>query len=537
MMSKRQPKVNYWQDAPMPREQLVLFPQTLEDRIPEDHPVRILDEILDRLDWTDWEAEYHGSFGQPPIHPRVLAKVLLFSTIRRIRSSRQMEYNLHHSIDFMWLASGRTIDHVTLSNFRRKHTQALKGLYRKMVQLAVDLGVAKLSELCIDGSRVLADANRYKTWKSEKLERLLGELDAQMAKAMNDLETADELDTLFDDGQRADRLPGPLRDMQARREQLDEALKTIGQMDADRKANGIDPTKNPAQLPKTDTDSRILPNKEGGYAANYTPMIVTETENGFIVGADVVIGNVEHTCLASMLDTIETEHDERPERVLADTAYSTGPNLTDMEDRNIELLAPLAEPKCVENPAIREDLTKPVADEDLDRLPVNPQTKRFDKTAFIYHEEADCYYCPAGQKLPRSGSETKTRRGVKTKQSNYTCYDCVGCPLADRCRANPNAKKGRKVTHDIHEPARRRHRERMKRPETKERFKVRQHYGETPFAVIKACFDLRRFLLRGIEGVQQEWLWTCTAFNLKKLMNLWGKLCAGVVAESETKAA
>jgi transposase len=521
----------------MPREQLVLFTQTLEDRIPGDHPVRILDEILDRLDWTDWEAEYHGSFGQPPIHPRVLAKVLLFSTIRRIRSSRQMEYHLNHSIDFMWLASGRTIDHVTLSNFRRKHAQALKGLYRKMVQLAVSLGVAKLSELCIDGSRVLANANRYKTWKSEKLERLLGELDTQMVKAMKELETADELDVLFDDGQQTDRLPEPLRDMQARREQLDEALKTLKQMNTDRKANGIDPTKSPAQLPKTDTDSRILPNKEGGYAANYTPMVVTETENGFIVGADVVIGNVEHTCLASMLDTISTEHDEQPERVLADTAYSTGPNLTGMEDRNVELLAPLAEPKCVENPAVREDLTKPVADEDLDRLPVNPQTKRFGKTAFVYDQESDCYYCPAGQKLPRSGSETKTRRGVKTKQSNYTCYDCAGCFFADRCRANPNAKKGRKVTHDVHEPARRRHRERMKGPEAKERFKVRQHYGETPFAVIKASFDIRRFLLRGIEGVQQEWLWACTAFNLKKLMNLWGELCAELGTANESKAA
>ena len=93
-MSKRQPKTSYWQEAPVPRDQLVLFADTLEQRIPEGHPVRILDEILSRLDWTAWEGEYHGSFGQPPIHPSVMCKVLLFGMIRRIRSSRQIEYNL-----------------------------------------------------------------------------------------------------------------------------------------------------------------------------------------------------------------------------------------------------------------------------------------------------------------------------------------------------------------------------------------------------------------------------------------------------------
>jgi len=93
----------------MPREQLVLFAETLDQRIPEDHPVRMLDEILERVDWNEWEAVYHGKLGQPPIHPSVLCKVLLFAMIRRLRSSRQMEYEIRHSIDFMWLCSGRTI--------------------------------------------------------------------------------------------------------------------------------------------------------------------------------------------------------------------------------------------------------------------------------------------------------------------------------------------------------------------------------------------------------------------------------------------
>lgn len=525
-MSKRQPKVCYWQDAPLPRDQLLLFAHTLEDRIPEDHPVRILDEILSRLDWTQWEAEYHGKSGQPPIHPSVMCKVLLFAMIRRIRSSRQIEYNLGHSIDFMWLTSGRTIDHSTLSEFRRQHPQQLKDLYRQMVQLAIDLGVAKLAEVCIDGTRVLANANRFKTLTAEKAERLLAELDQQIAQAMNELDTNDCMDELFDDGQSADQLPSELRDLKARQDELQAALEQLREMDKQRKSNGTNPKKNPAQMSTTDPDSRILPNKTGGYAPNYTPMALTETENGFIVGADVLIGNVEHLVMTVMLDTVASDFDEKPEMVMGDKAYCTGQNLTLMEERNQELLAPLIDKDIADNPAEREDLTQPVADEDLDRLPINSHTKRFDKRAFIFDHQADCFYCPASRKLHRQTTEKVQRSGETIERVIYRCYDCVGCPLLERCRTNPKARQGRKVTRDGYEEVRHRHRKRMQQADAKSRYKRRLHFGETPFAVMKTTLDLRRFLLRGLQRVQQEWLWGCTAFNLAKLMSLWDGLRA-----------
>ena len=533
-VSKRQPKTNYWQDAPLPREQLALFADTLEQRIPEDHPVRILDELLSPLDWSQWEATYHGKFGQPPIHPSVMCKVLLFAMVRRIRSSRQIEYNLKHSIDFMWLASGRTIDHSTLSEFRRKHPKQLKDFYRQMVQLAIKMGVAKLSELCIDGTRVQADASRFKTLTAKKVERLLRELDQQITAAMDELDSNDSLDELFDDGQPADQLPVELRDMKSRKDQLNAALLQLQEMDQQRKRDGINPKKNPAQLPVTDTDSRILPNKEGGYAPNYTPMAVTETENGFIVGADVVIGNVEHTVMMAMIDTIEGDFGQTPDTMMGDGAYCTGPNLAAMEQREIELLSPAVREEKQDNPALREDPTQPVATEDLDQLPISPQTKRFDKQAFVYDEETDSYYCPAGKVLPREGTEKVQRSGMTIVQINYRCPACAGCLLAERCRKNPQAKKGRKVTRDGYEEVRRRHSERMQEEDAKERYKRRQHYGETPFAVLKAALDLRRFLLRGIEGVQQEWLWGCTAFNAKKLMGILGAMRADANATAVT---
>lgn len=534
-MSKRSGKTHYWQDAPLPREQLVLFTETLEARIPEDHPVRLLDEILSRLDWTEWEAEYHGKAGQPPIHPSLMCKVLLFSMIRRIRSSRQMEYSLRHSVDFIWLASGRTIDHTTLSEFRRNHQDRVKDLYRQMVQLAIDLKVAKLGELCIDGTRVLASASRFKTLTAEKTERLLEELDQQIRTAMAELDTNDQVEDLFDDGCPADHLPAELRDMKARQEQLEAALAQLREMDQSRRQSGDSGKKKPAQLPATDPDSRILPNKEGGYAPNYTPMAVAETENGFIVGADVLIGNVEHLALMPMLDTIVDDFGESPETVMADGAYCNGVNIEAMEEKEIELLSPLPCKEVADNPAQRAEPTCPIPDEALTRLPLNSQTKRFGKQAFVYDERADCFYCPAGKPLVRSRTEKIQRAGTTTERAVYQGNECARCPLADRCCTNPTAaKRGRRVTRDRWEATRSRHAERMQQASSKERYKRRQHYGETPFAALKAAMNLRRFLLRGAEGVRQEWLWGCTALNLKKLMGLWNGLRAHLPAMTVT---
>jgi transposase len=534
-LSRRQGKTDYWQDAPMPRNQLVLIPTALEELIPADHPVRLVDEILDEFDWSEWEASYHGKFGQPPIHPSIVAKILLFSMIRRIRSSRQIEYELKHSIDFMWLSSGRRIDHTTISEFRRKNSKALRGIFKQMIKLAIDLGIANLSELCIDGTRILASANRYKTWTTERLAKALEQLDAEVAEALQSLEANDSRDEdLLGKDISADRLPAAVADLKNRREQLASHMETTQSMDETRKKNG---SKGPAQLPQTDAESRILPNKEGGYAANYTPMATTETTSGLIVNAEVLIGNVEHDQFSTIVETVATDYQVNVQRVMADSAYTTGENLTAAEAKQIELIGPLAETKREDNPAEREDLTQPVADADLDRLPVNPQTKRFDKAAFVYDEAADCYYCPAGKPLPHRTTENTTYRGGKPVQRKvYTCHDCVGCPLVERCRKNPASKRGREVMHDEHEGARRRQRERMQTEEAKAAYSRRQHIGELPFAVIKSMFDMRRFLLRGIEGVGQEWRWATTAFNLKKLMHTWAELRSQLAAISSPAA-
>ena len=118
--------MSYFAQPTLGRDQFVLIPTTLDDAIPDSHEVRLLDEILRTQDWSTWEAEYSLRRGQPPIPPRVLASVILYGLLRRIRSSRVLEYMTGHNVDFLWLTEGRTIDHTTLCKFRTRFKQPLR---------------------------------------------------------------------------------------------------------------------------------------------------------------------------------------------------------------------------------------------------------------------------------------------------------------------------------------------------------------------------------------------------------------------------
>lgn len=129
-----------WAKSPETREQLVLFPMRLDDAIEPNHRVRMLDDILLRLDWSKWEAAYDLRRGQPPIHPRVLAGVILYGLLVRIRASRALEEALQVRLDFRWLVEGRSIDHTTISEFRRKNAEALKDTFVQVAMIAREIG-------------------------------------------------------------------------------------------------------------------------------------------------------------------------------------------------------------------------------------------------------------------------------------------------------------------------------------------------------------------------------------------------------------
>jgi transposase len=506
----------YWSKAPIDREQIALFAPTLDSWIPPDHPVRLFDEVLSTLDWSSWEAGYCGCTGQPPIHPKIMAAVILYGLSLGMRSSRVLERACANSIDFLWLASGRTIDHSTICGFRTRFGKELKDVFRQLGHLCMAMGLIRLNQVGLDGTRIRANNDRRRTATATTLEQRLAALDEQIEQIFREAQAADARDRDLFGSDVNQSLPQELVDLQKRKGALQKALSATEEI-ARKRQRRTKPPSSPAAVPVTDPESAVLPNKDGGHAPNYTPMAAVDGHRGFIVDADVDNKGYESHVTVPAVDRIIESLGQGPDQLLADSAHGTGSNFQGLADRGVEAYIPSQNyPNEHNNPARRKDPTAPVPQEDWDKLPRNTQSRKLDRSAFVYDTSGDCYYCPMGRRLIYSGDFRRHKRGGKTHGRRYQCLDCSACALADQCligKANE-----RSVYHDEFETARRQAIERLSSAEGQELYTHRKWICETPFAIIKAHMKVRQFLLRGHEKVKTEWLWICTSYNVGKLV-------------------
>lgn len=521
-----------WAAAPQARHQLVLFEHRLDDAISAQHPVRLLDEILCGIDWSPWEARYHGRLGQPPIHPRVLASVLLYGLLRRIRSSRALEEALLVRLDFLWLVEGRTIDHTTLSEFRRTRGEELKQLFVQVCLVAQQLGWLPLQELGFDGTRLRANNRRSGTRTPAELRKLQQELAAKFAELEAQVAAEDQRnEETFGSGSPHALLP-ELADVTRRRAAVEAALAELARLEAAGETV-------PKRLPLTDPQSRLMPNKEGGFAPNYTPLATVDMAHGLIVATDVIAQTNEDQHLVAAIEQVQEQFDlaSAPPAVLADGLMGTGANLEALDERGVTLYSPTSQPAAEENPAVRPDPTQPVPPEQWEQLPLKKvggrgkkKPPQFDSSAFVYDAANDCYYCPQGQRLTYRNTTPESRvNGPPALRLRYLSdpASCAACPLRERCLTP--GRKQREVSHDQYRKLREEHVARMATPAAQAKYARRCSMVERPFAVIKQQFGVRSLLLRGLEQVRTEWRWLATAFNLERLMSLMMRSRAGPV--------
>jgi transposase len=507
-----------WAQPPQRREQLVLFEQRLDEALPAEHSVRLLDDILAQLDWSAWEARYHPTRGQPAIHPRVPAGVLLYGLLTRIRSSRGLEDALQVRLDFRWLAEGRSIDHTTLSEFRRKHAEELKDLFVQVVLLARRLKLLSLERVGFDATRVRANNRRTGTRTPEQLRQERDQLAVKFEEFAQQAAAEDAQDEQWFESGSSHPVPAELRDAQRRREQIDATLQELAQAQAAGRAV-------PKRVPITDPESRMMPNKDGGCAPNYTPLATVDIDSGLIVAADVLNVVNEDGQLVPAVEQVQRQFDlPAPPEVLTDGLNGTGANLAACAERGISIVSPCEVPDPASNPALRSDPTQPVAEADWDRLPEHPRkgdVPQLDKSAFVYDEQRDCYWCPLGRPLAYRHTTSEASGSGRRIRARYQAEPaaCGSCPLRARC-LHGQRTQSRSITREQHEGHRERHARKMSTPEAQATYALRRHPGERPFAVIKQVFGVRQFLMRGLERVRTEWRWSAMAFNLQRLLSL-----------------
>jgi len=507
--------MSYWAKPPMDRNQILLFSPTLNATIDEDHPVRLFDDILASMDWSSWEARYNGKRGQPPVHPQIVSGVILYGMSLGLRSSRVLERACTISLDFIWLTSGRRLDHSTICEFRTKFSAQLKDLFKQIGRLAMSMGLIRLNRVGLDGTRILANSSRHGTRTAKTLAEKLAVLDEQIAAAFAQAEQADRQEQDLFGNQTPNRLPAQVASLQKRQEALAKALAKADAMDAKRRRRP-EMANRPAKVPVADPDSAIMPNKDGGHAPNYTPMAAVDGQRGFIVDAEVTNEATESQTTVPTVDRIAETFEAKPAKFLADSAHGDGQNLSDLDARGVEAYIPMSDGGA-DNPARRADVRTPVAEDQWDRLPYvgKKKTKKLAKSAFVYDSSCDSYYCPMGRPLSylRSGSES--RRGSPVKFRIYSCVNCQDCPLSSACRKSDGP---RTVRRDQHEPLRESMSKRMRSESGMQEYGKRKWICETPFGLLKGVWRVRRFGHRGLEKVNTEWSWTCTAYNLAKLV-------------------
>jgi transposase len=500
-----------WAQAPCRRDQLVLYAQRVDELVGASHPIRVLEQCLDLVDWGPWEARHVGWRGQPPIHPRLMAGSLLYGLLRGLRSSRQLEDATRERVDFRWFLEGRTIDHATFARFRTAFGEELKGLFREIARQVCARYEDALRTLVIDGTRIRANSARTGAKTAEQLDRLVTACTQELERHLAQLAEQDAQGS--GDGGEVERLRTEVEQLRAQVAQYEAAREVARARDAAKQAvEGAQATA--VRVPVTDPDAQITPNKEGGYAPNYTPTVAVDPGSRVIVSGEVLAGSEEPTAVLPAVAAAETLGGATPDRVLADSGFATGENLEALEAQGIEAYMPTKTDFSDRNPAHRPDPTQPVAQDRWADLP--RCGTQLAGAAFIYDERQDCYYCPMGRPLVRQRAGAYGRTGIRYVQ--YVCPGQAGCPLAAQCVKPPAA--ARTVSRDQYQAVRETVGRRMATPEGQTVYRQRAPVVEGVIGEVKHVLGIRRFLLRGLEKVRTEWTWICTAFNLKRLMAL-----------------
>jgi transposase len=197
-------------------EQDLLLPPSLRDWLPEDHLAYFVSDVVEQLDLSAIDSVYEKEErGQPPYHPQMMTKILLYGYCVGVFSSRRIEKRLREDVGFRVLAAGNEPDFRTISDFRKLHLAALQGLFDQLLQIALQAGTMKLGRVMLDGSKVKANASKHKAMSYKRMQEAEKRLKEEVRRLMEQAEATDvEEDVRYGRDGRGDELPAKL----ARRE-------------------------------------------------------------------------------------------------------------------------------------------------------------------------------------------------------------------------------------------------------------------------------------------------------------------------------
>ena len=510
---------------PIPRHQITLWAERLDDAISCDHPVRLLealfstpafDEVLRGLEEAQRQWE-----GQPGYSPRILGKVVLYCHVEKIRSSRRIAMACMNRLDVKWLAEGQTPDYSTFTRFFNRHRKSVKKLLRATIEAARDAGMVTLEQVAVDGTFVEANASRNSVLERDRIQAEKRLIDQVIEQMMKEHEQNDQREDsvareggliIGDDTQREDQRK---RAFEEKRQRLMEAAEAIERREQKSRRADL-PAPNPiASI--TDPDSRHMKDKEHRRKPNYNVQMAVDTSHGIVVATEVTDEANDMEQLAPMLEQIETQCGQLPGEALFDAGYHTTRVVSEVEKKPTTLYVSDPDGKSYRTAAEARAVLAAGGSLSLEQIKALPRDSRglFQRACFVYDEDTDTYRCPSGSVLTRDRRRTKTDRVGQVQGSEYATSACSACGLAPECT---KSKSGRRILRTEFEEARMRMLERTSSPEGKKRSSLRSQTVEPRIGELKSVFGLRKFLRRGAEKVAAELDLVVTAMNLGKLI-------------------
>ncbi|MBL7703110.1 MAG: IS1182 family transposase [Ferruginibacter sp.] len=496
------------------QRQAMLLPPSLDELISVNHPVRVVDEVLSKIDIAPLARQYKTG-GASSYHPGMLLKVLVYAYINNIYSSRKIEEALQQNIHFMWLSGMSTPDHNTINRFRGERLkEPLKKIFTQVVQLLAAEGLLSLKELYTDGTKIEANANRYSfVWgnsiktNKEKMKLQLEEL-WKYAQGV----AASELDDTDPDGfdkidkqkveQTIARIDASLKDKPVSKQikqKLNYAKKhwpaALARYEQQQKILG----EHRKSYSKTDTDATFMRMKEdhmknGQLKPGYNLQI--STNNQYITHYSIHQSTTDSTTLPHHLNDFIAQHKTAPDAVTADAGYGSEQNYQYLHDHYIAAYVKHNQFDRGQNSTIQ-----------------NKKTLAADK--LHYNKEQDYYVCPMGQHMQNAGTYNKvSSNGFTQTITKYQAKNCNSCPLNGACHKS-KGDRIIEVNHPLNQLKQQANQLLLSDEGIKKR-KQRCWDVEPVFANIKNNHGFKRFMLRGKQKVSIETGLLALAHNLRK---------------------
>lgn len=502
-------------------DQLCL-PMDLEEDIPTNHLVRVVNAAVNRLDDAIFDAAYPGG-GRDSYHPKMLTKVLIYAYTQRIYSSRQIAKAVRENIMFMWIAGRQRPDFRTINRFRSERMKdVLELVFTSVLQMLVDAKYVQLDHYFMDGTKIEANANRYTFVWGKAVVKHKEKLQEKVHTLFETIEAAEQVEERQQQGRDLPEL-GEANTLTSEKleeavQQLEEKLQETPKVKPLKKAvrvlrKDLLPRlqKYEQQLEilgernsysKTDPDATFMRMKEdhmrnGQLKPGYNIQI--GTENQFIVGYSLHQRPTDTRTLKPHLEKVKEQLGHLHRIIIADAGYGSEENYAYLEGEQVKAVVKYGTYHKEKTKAWQKDISK------IDN--------------WQYDEAEDTWTCAAGQILSFfRESREKTESGFEIHKRHYRSASCADCPLKASCT---KASGNREIQVSMEYLRYKKQVREMLSSEEGYALSVRRmHEPESVFGQVKNNQGFRRFLLRGLPKVSLEVGWLSLAHNLLKVGQL-----------------